>query len=170
MGDRITPGDFAKERMTDTLNAMRARREQLQVFIDEAEHLDVAIKEQEGALERFDKKRPLMREYDAEQLAARPARDSRPVPPARETPAALPPSRRRGTSPTPGTNLDRAVRLLKEHPRGLNTSVIARQCQIPNGSISVVLTEGVDRGLLIKVGRGFYRVKAEQDAAEPVAA
>jgi hypothetical protein len=129
--------EFANEVLARSLGELRGRRAKLEQFLAEAGELDIAIREMEKVCRKVGATAPAgPRAVDGPRTAAP----------------------RGGGPPKEGTNAHRALNCLRDHPRGLNTSVIGREANIASGSVSVVLSELADSGAIVKVGRGFWRI------------
>lgn len=139
--------EFIETTLTGALQALEDRRRRIQPLLDEVRELDKAIREQRKLLAKFGANG---------KTAQRPplhAVDGAPARPPRE-----------------GTNADRILKLLTEHPRGLNTAVIGREADVAAGSLNSVLGDLEAKGLVTKVGRGFWKIADELGQGDAAAA
>jgi hypothetical protein len=173
MTENTHPGDFVLRTMEQALEALEQRVRQADGAVAEAERRIKGIRDEQAAAHNAVKEQ--RRAIDRQRKRYPGQGTLAPVPePQRQEPRALPrrvpnqaqPRRASPDAPIqPGSNHEKVLAVLDLHPRGLNATAVHMQAGVPRGSISVVLSQLVERGKVVKVGRGFYRLRRDEDAA-----
>lgn len=134
--------------LQEALRQIGDRRRKLEPFVDELKDIEIVDRDLRRTVAKLKKR-------GGQATVARPNQSFGAIVP---NGGGAEPS---GSDVKEGTNRERILHVLADHPNGASGAQVGARADVPSGSMYTVLNDLMRDGLITKVGRGFYRLSAD---------